>query len=158
LHPWRRASFLPAGLPLSPVRGVSGLLFPGTRRILLRVFGLPPTPGIFPISGVLPAGGILPIFGVLPTPGILPIFGTVGSSPALLPEFLFQHPEGFIKPPEEFLEILRKDNHRLPFKASGFSVLAFYHIEVQIPRAVLFDIDKIGSIRQVHPGRKQLSP
>jgi hypothetical protein len=73
---------------------------------------------------------------------------------APLPHGLFQNPEGFVEAAEEFLEIVREEDHRLPFKAAGFPVFAFHDVEVKVPQTVFFDIEKIGSVGKLNLGGK----
>jgi hypothetical protein len=68
------------------------------------------------------------------------------------PNRLFQDPQGIVKAFKELLQILGKEDYRLALKAAGIPVLAFHNVEVQIPHAVLFYVEKIGPVLQQHLG------
>jgi hypothetical protein len=64
----------------------------------------------------------------------------------LFPDRLFQYPQGFVEAPQEFREVICKEDHRLTFKAPGFPVFAFHNIEVEVSQAVFFNIEEVRPI------------
>jgi hypothetical protein len=67
---------------------------------------------------------------------------------------LFQHPQGFVKTLEKLLQILGKEDHRLPFETAFFPVFAFNNVQVNVPQPVFLHIEKIRPVLQYYLRRK----
>jgi hypothetical protein len=73
-------------------------------------------------------------------------------SAAFFPGRLFQYPQGFVEPLEEFRHILLKEKDRLTLEAACFPVIALHDVEIKVPHTVLLYIEEISPVLELNPG------